>query len=97
MPEDEPVAAEPEFFEVWYENWTCTCIFNDLRTQWRKVVISGMGGGAVIYDGLPYELLLASGGLFDLYHVKAEARLELLHDIQLMESSAMIELNKQKK
>ncbi len=45
--------------------------------------------------GLRYEVLLLDGGLFDLYNV--ENRQEMLEGLQLMESVALTEMNKEKK
>ena len=44
------------------------------------------------YVGLKYEVLLVSGGLFDLYDV--ENRREVLEGLQIMESAALSEFNK---
>tara|TARA_R100000734_G_scaffold10098_1_gene7615 strand:- start:697 stop:852 length:156 start_codon:yes stop_codon:yes gene_type:complete len=44
------------------------------------------------YVGLKYEVLLVSGGLFDLYDV--ENRREVLEGLQIMESAALSELHK---
>jgi hypothetical protein len=52
-----------------------------------------MSFGGVV--GLKYEVLLLAGGLFDLYNV--ENRKEMLEGIQLMESVALKEVNKEKK
>jgi len=45
--------------------------------------------------GLKYEVLLLAGGLFDLYNV--ENRQQMLEGLQLMESVALVEINKEKK
>ena len=42
--------------------------------------------------GLKYEVLLGSGGLFDLYNV--ENRTDVLERLQLMEATALTELRK---
>ena len=52
-----------------------------------------MSFGGVV--GLKYEILLLDGGLFDLYHV--DNRQEMLEGLQLMESVALREINKEKK
>jgi len=44
------------------------------------------------YVGLKYEILLCSGGLFDLYNV--DNRREMLEDLRLMEAAALSELSK---
>ena len=62
-------------------------MFLRLQTQWN------MSFGGIV--GLKYEVLLLAGGLFDLYNV--ENRQEMLEGLQLMESVALNELNKEKK
>ncbi len=62
-------------------------MFLRMNTQWE------MSFGGVV--GLKYEVLLLAGGLFDLYNV--ENRQEMLEGLQLMESVALIEINKDKK
>ena len=62
-------------------------MFLRCQTQWNTSF-----GGVV---GLKYEVLLLAGGLFDLYNV--ENRQEMLEGLQLMESVALIEINKDKK
>ena len=62
-------------------------MFQRSATQWNTSF-----GGIV---GLKYEVLLLDGGLFDLYHV--DNRQEMLEGLQLMESVAIRESNKEKK
>ena len=62
-------------------------MFLRMNTQWE------MSFGGVV--GLKYEVLLLAGGLFDLYNI--ENRQEMLEGLQLMESVALIEINKDKK
>ena len=62
-------------------------MFLRMNTQWE------MSFGGVV--GLKYEVLLLAGGLFDLYNVKN--RQEMLEGLQLMESVALIEINRDKK
>ena len=62
-------------------------MFLRMNTQWE------MSFGGVV--GLKYEVLLLAGGLFDLYNVKN--RQEMLEGLQLMESVALVEINKDKK
>ena len=62
-------------------------MFLRMNTQWE------MSFGGVV--GLKYEVLLLAGGLFDLYNV--ENRQEMLEGLQLMESVALVEINKDKK
>jgi hypothetical protein len=44
------------------------------------------------YVGLKYEVLLCSGGLFDLYNV--EDRCDVLERLQILEATALEELRK---
>ena len=69
------------------ENWDIVMMFLRMNTQWS------MSFGGVV--GLKYEVLLLAGGLFDLYNVKN--RQEMLEGLQLMESVALVEINKDKK
>ena len=62
-------------------------MFQRCGTQW----ITSFGG----IVGLKYEVLLLDGGLFDLYHV--DNRQEMLEGLQIMESVALKEINKEKK
>ena len=62
-------------------------MFLRIQTQWN------MSFWGVV--GLKYEVLLLAGGLFDLYNV--ENRQEMLEGLQLMESVALREINKEKK
>ena len=62
-------------------------MFLRIQTQWNTSF-----GGIV---GLKYEALLLAGGLFDLYNV--ENRQEMLEGLQLMESVALREINKEKR
>jgi hypothetical protein len=59
-------------------------MFLKMQTQWNASV-----GG---YVGLKYEVLLMDGGLFDLYNIKN--RLEVLEGLQIMEATALKEVNK---
>lgn len=69
---------------VWDENWESVSMFLRMQTQWTV----SMAG----YTGLRYEVLVCSGGLFDLYDV--EDRRAMLDDIQVMEIAALNELHK---
>jgi len=62
-------------------------MFLRMETQWNTT----MAG----YLGLKYEVLLMSGGLFDLYCV--EDRLEMLEGLQIMETAALGCMNKEDK
>ena len=59
-------------------------MFLRVQTQWN-VSMDGL-------VGLKYEVLLGSGGLFDLYNV--ENRTDVLERLQLMEATALTELRK---
>ncbi len=78
---------EKDDFEVFEDNWEIVMMFLRIQTQWD------MSFGGVV--GLKYEVLLLAGGLFDLYNV--ENRQEMLEGLQLMESVALREINKEKK
>ena len=79
-----PKKKESEDFEVWDENWDIVMMFLRMQTQWTV----SMAG----YVGLKYEVLLVSGGLFDLYDV--ENRREVLEGLRIMESAALTEFSK---
>ena len=79
-----PKTEEPEDFEVWDENWETVQMFLRAQTQWN-VSMDGL-------VGLKYEVLLGSGGLFDLYNV--ENRTDVLERLQVMEATALTELRK---
>ena len=80
----EPKEEESGDFEVWDENWDIVMMFLRMQTQWT-VSMSG-------YVGMRYDVLLVSGGLFDLYDV--ENRREVLEGLRLMESAALREFSK---
>ena len=80
----EPKKKESDDFEVWDENWDIVMMFLRMQTQWTV----SMAG----YVGLKYEVLLVSGGLFDLYDV--ENRREVLEGLRIMESTALTEFSK---
>jgi hypothetical protein len=61
-------------------------MFLRMGTQWQV----SMAG----YTGMKYEVLLCSGGLFDLYNV--EGRRTMLEDIRIMEAAALAEIHKDK-
>ena len=81
-----PAAPPPDgaTYEVWDENWETVMMFLRMQTQWNTT----MAG----YLGLKYDVLLMSGGLFDLYCIKDRAA--MLEDLQVMESAALSELSK---
>jgi len=62
-------------------------IFCNMQTQWN----TSLGG----FIGLKYEVLLMQGGMFDLYNI--EERSKILEEIQIMEATALKELNKENK
>ena len=74
-------------FEVEEENWDTVIMFLNMQTQWNIAY-----GG---YVGLKYEVLLLKGGLFDLF--KVEDRSKVLYGLQIMESTALKIINKEKK
>ena len=78
------VQVEVDEFEVWEENWEAVTMFLRMQTQWT---ISMAG-----YVGLRYDVLLGSGGLFDLYNV--EDRCDVLERLQVLEATALSELRK---
>jgi hypothetical protein len=84
LPAPKPKSEESNNFEVWDENWDIVMMFLRMQTQW-EVSMSG-------YVGLKYDVLLVSGGLFDLYDV--ENRREVLEGLQVMESTALSEFRK---
>ncbi len=59
-------------------------MFLRMQTQWQV----SMAG----YIGLKYEVLLGSGGLFDLYNV--EDRRDMLERLQVLEAAALTHLRK---
>jgi hypothetical protein len=79
-----PKAEESEDFEVWEENWETVQMFLRVQTQWN-VSMDGL-------VGLKYEVLLGSGGLFDLYNVKN--RTDVLERLQVMEATVLTESRK---
>ena len=81
---EKPKEKEDKGFTVWEDNWECVMLFIRMQTQWQTT----MGG----FVGLKYDVLLVSGGLFDLYNVKD--RRSMLVDLQIMEATALKELNK---
>jgi hypothetical protein len=81
---EKPKPQEPDHFEVWEENWPAVEMFLRMQTQWSV----SMGG----LIGFKYEVLLCSGGLFDLYNV--EDRKDVLERLQVMEATALTELRK---
>tara|TARA_A200000159_G_C7251723_1_gene309074 strand:+ start:457 stop:729 length:273 start_codon:yes stop_codon:yes gene_type:complete len=76
--------VEEEHCEVWEENWEALMMFLRVQTQWQV----SMAG----YIGLKYEVLLGSGGLFDLYNV--EDRRDMLERLQVLEAAALTHLRK---
>jgi hypothetical protein len=67
--------------EVWEENWETVRMFMRLQTQWRTTMAE--------YQGLDYN---AARWLLDLYHV--EDPVTMLEGLQVMESAALEELNR---
>ncbi|MGA1114646.1 MAG: DUF1799 domain-containing protein [Aquiluna sp.] len=71
---------------MWEDNWESVMMFLRMGTQW-EVSMAG-------YTGMKYEVLLCSGGLFDLYNVKD--RCAMLEDLRIMEAAALGEIHKEK-
>ena len=69
---------------MWDDNWDIVTMFLRMQTQWT----TSMAG----YVVLKYEVLLSSGGLFDLYNV--DNRRDMLEGLQVMETAALSELSK---
>lgn len=65
-------------FDVWPENWPAYAVFCDVSTQWRM----GPGGPS----GLDYG---AVEWVMGLRQVKQAKKLQMLHDIRTLESSAL--------
>lgn len=81
---EKPKEEGSDDFEVWEDNWDIVMMFLRMQTQWT----TSMAG----FVGLKYEVLLSSGGLFDLYNV--DNRREMLEGLQVMEAAALSELSK---
>ena len=79
--------VKEENFEVLPDNWDAVMIFCNMQTQWS----TSFGG----FVGLRYEVLLMQGGMFDLYNIID--RRKILEELQIMEATALKELNKEKK
>ena len=84
---NEKVKEKEKFFEVLPDNWDAVMIFCNMQTQWS----TSFGG----FVGLRYEVLLMQGGMFDLYNITD--RRKILEELQIMEATALKELNKEKK
>ena len=78
---------EEKDFEVLDDNWDAVEIFCNMQTQWTTSF-----SGRV---GLKYEVLLMQGGMFDLYNITERSK--ILEEIQIMEVTALKELNKENK
>ena len=74
-------------FEVYEDNWDAVMIFCNMQTQWS----TSFGG----FVWLKYDVLLLQGGMFDLYNITD--RRKILEELQIMEHTALKELNKEKK
>ena len=83
----EKIKKHKDVFEVNEDNWDAVMIFCNMQTQWS----TSFGG----FVGLKYEVLLMQGGMFDLYNIKE--RFKILTEIQVMEATALKELNKESK
>ena len=74
-------------YEVFEDNWDAVMIFCNMQTQWS----TSFGG----FVGLKYEVLFMQGGMFDLYNIVD--RRKILEELQVMETTALKEINKVKK
>ena len=83
----EKIKKNKDVFEVNEDNWDAVMIFCNMQTQWS----TSFGG----FVGLKYEVLLMQGGMFDLYNITD--RRKILEELQIMEVTALKELNKEKK
>jgi len=75
---------EPEYFEVYSENWQILELFISLTTQWRM----HLGIGGVVFQGLDY---IAVESVMRMLKIKAKA--EVFNGLQVMEKAAMEILN----
>lgn len=81
---------EPEHFEVFEENWDAVNLFLACSTCWRRTIVPM--SAAIIWEGLRYpdvEVVIRAHG-----HRGKKAG-ELFQQIQLIESGALPELQKQ--
>ena len=86
LPKEKP-KEEQKDFEVIPDNLEAVMIFCNMQTQWS----TSFGG----FVGLRYEVLLMQGGMFDLYNIVD--RRKILEELQIMEATALRELNKESK
>lgn len=49
-----PQEAPPEDYDVWPENHDAIRVFAACQNCWRKLVVTGMAGGQILFDGLDY-------------------------------------------
>ena len=78
---------EPEAekdFEVWKENWPAVELFLRVQTQWR----TSMAG----VTGLDYASVVATAKLYSIEDLPS-----VFEDLQVMEVTAMADLNKEAK
>lgn len=83
----EPEDFEDDEYEVWPENWPAFNLFCRLQTQWHYAS-GGMGATAT---GLNYLVLLA---LMDRMNLDADEHDQLFSDVQTLERTALVEMNK---
>lgn len=74
--------AEEEVF-IWHENYQVFSVFNSISTQWRY----SMNG----ITGLDYNVLPS---VFNMMNIASSEWHNLFDDIRIMESVALIEINK---
>tara|TARA_R100000781_G_scaffold18913_1_gene14658 strand:+ start:1695 stop:1937 length:243 start_codon:yes stop_codon:yes gene_type:complete len=76
---------EPEKdFEVWNENWSVVQLFLRCQTQWRTSI-----GGVT---GLDYASVISTAKLYSVEDLPS-----VFEDLQIMEITAMAEMNKESK
>jgi hypothetical protein len=78
----EPEPQKP--FEVWEENWPAVQLFLRCQTQWR----TSTGG----VTGLCYESVISTAKLYSVEDLPS-----VFEDLQIMEITAIAEMNKEKK
>ena len=79
-----PEPKKEDDFEVWKENWAAVELFLRVQTQWRTSV-----GGVT---GLDYASVISTAKLYSVEDLPS-----VLEDLQVMEVTAMADLNKEAK
>jgi hypothetical protein len=83
--------AEAEPFAVWPDNADAVRLFCALATQWRVVVVAGLGGGAAIHTGLDYAALPPAARALGLRITE-----DLFGGVRVMEAAALPILNERR-